>query len=180
MIRAFLGLALPDPLAHALTVAQHRLRLARPIPPENLHVTLAFLGEQPEPVLEELHHVLTARPLPAAVVQLTGLGVFGGDKPRSLHATLAPDPGLVALQGRVTVAARAAGLTLERRRFAPHVTLARFRPGEASAPALAAMLGAHGPLVSEPARVEEMILYRSTLRRDGSVYDPLAAYPLTV
>ncbi|MCB1395750.1 MAG: RNA 2',3'-cyclic phosphodiesterase [Rhodobacteraceae bacterium] len=180
MIRAFLGLPLPDPLIHVLTVAQHRLRLARPIPPENLHVTLAFLGEQPEPVLEELHHALVARPLPAVVVQVTGLGVFGGDKPRSLHATLSPDPGLEALQGRVAAAVRAVGLGLERRRFVPHVTLARFRPGETSAPALAAMLGAHGPLVSEPVEVGEMILYRSTLRRDGSVYDPLAEYPLTV
>lgn len=180
MIRAFLGLPLPDLLEHSLTIAQHRLRLARPVDSEALHVTLVFLGEQPEPVLEELHLALDGAALPRAMVQLAGLGVFGGDKPRSLHARLAPDPGLMALQARVAAAARSAGITLERRRFVPHVILARFRTGEVTAAALAAALGAHGPLTSAPHPVDRLILYRSTLRRDGAVHDPLAEYPLTV
>jgi RNA 2',3'-cyclic 3'-phosphodiesterase len=178
MIRAFLALPLPEPMIHSLTVAQHRLRLDSPVPPENLHVTLAFLGDQREPVLEELHQLLDTRALPMPVLRLDGLGVFGGAKPRNLHATLAPDPGLSALHGKVASAVRDAGIALERRKFVPHVTLARFGPGAASAHALAASIEALGALRSEPHAIDMLVLYWLTLRRDGAVYDPLAEYPL--
>jgi 2'-5' RNA ligase len=179
VIRAFLALPLPDVMLHRLTIVQHTLRLARPIPAENLHVTLAFLGEQPEHLLEEMHLFLTARPLPMPVLKLEGLGVFGGENPRNLHARIAPDPRLTALQSRVTQAARVAGITLERRKFVPHVTLARFAKGEVSAATLAAGLQTVGALRSDAHVADEMVLYRSTLRADGAVYDAMAEYPLT-
>lgn len=179
MIRAFLALPLPDPLLHRLTILQHTLRLERPVPPENLHLTLAYLGEQQEPKLEELHLFLTARALPMPVLHLDGLGVFGGNKPRNIHARLRPDPRLKALQARVVQAARDAGLALERRKFVPHITLARFAKDEISAASLAAKIEAVGAISGTPLVVDEMILYRSTLRADGAVYDPLAEYPLT-
>lgn len=178
MIRTFLALALPDPLLDLLSLAQHRLEIDQPVPRENLHVTVLFLGEQPVPVLEDLHAALETRTLPAADIRLTGLGVFGGDRPRSLHATLAADPGLAALHTRVLAAARDAGITAERRRFVPHVTLARFRPGETSAAMLARSLARHGPLVSDAHRVTEITLMRSHLGRAGASYDALASYPL--
>lgn len=179
MIRAFLALPLPDALRHRLTIVQHTLRLENPIPAENLHVTLAFLGEQPEPILEEMHLFLTARPLPMPTLKLDGLGVFGGNTPRNIHARITPDPRLTALQARVTQAARDAGMALERRKFVPHVTLARFAKAEVSAADLAAGMQAVGVVRSDAHAVPEMILYRSTLRKDGAVYDAMAEYPLT-
>lgn len=179
MIRAFLALPLPDPILHRLGMVQHVLRLTDPIPRESLHLTLAFLGEQPEPVLEELHHGLNARALPMPVLQLDGLGVFGGDAPRSLHARIAPEPRLLALQARVSQIARDAGIALERRKFIPHVTLARFARGEVSAQTLAAGFAAVGALTSAPLVPEHLVLFRSTLRRDGAVHDALAEYQLT-
>lgn len=178
MIRAFLALPLPDPLLHSLTVAQHRLRLDAPVPPENFHVTLAFLGDQREPVLEELHAILETRALPMPTLRLDGLGVFGGAKPRNIHAAIAPDPALTALHGKVAAAARDAGIKLEGRKYVPHVTLARFAPGTGPAPALAAAIQSVGAVTSQPHAVDTMRLYRSTLRRGGAVYDPLAEYPL--
>ena len=179
MIRAFLALPILDPMLHRLTIAQHTLRLARPIPRENLHLTLAFLGEQPEHLLEEMHLFLTARPLPMPVLQLDGLGVFGGNTPRNLHARIVPDPRLIALQSRVTQAARDAGITLGHRKFVPHVTVARFARNEVSAATLAAGMQTLGALNSDPHPIDEMILFRSTLRADGAVYDAMAEYPLT-
>ncbi|WP_323035537.1 RNA 2',3'-cyclic phosphodiesterase [Pararhodobacter sp.] len=179
MIRAFLALPLPDAMRNRLTIVQHTLRLDDPVPAENLHVTLAFLGEQPEPKLEEMHLFLTARPLPMPVLRLAGLGVFGGNAPRNIHACLAPDPRLTALQARVVQAARGAGIALERRKFVPHVTLARFAKHEVSAETLAAAMQTVGRVHSDAHSVPEMVLYRSTLRKDGAVYDALAEYPLT-
>lgn len=178
MIRAFLALPLPDWLCAALGTVQERLRLPRPVPEEDLHLTVAFLGDQPEPALAELDDALARLILPAPEIRVDGLGVFGGDRPRSLHATVAPDPQLSALRTRVLSAVRAAGLEIEATRFVPHVTLARFRPGETRAATLAAALGALGPVALPPARVGELVLYRSRLRPEGALHDDLARYPL--
>ena len=179
MIRAFLAFPLPEALAHRLSVVQHRLPLPRPVPMEDLHLTLVFLDSQPEPVLEELHHSLAALSLPAPALRLDGIGSFGGAEPVSLHALIAPDPRLTALHAKLAQAARGAGIAVPARRYVPHVTLARFRRGEADAPALERALAALGPVTSDPWVPGELVLYRSVLRPGGPVYDPLAAYPLT-
>lgn len=179
MIRAFVGLPVPQAIADQLTIIQHQLQLHRPVPAQNFHVTLAFLGQQREDVLEELHIALEERPLPAPSLRLNGLGVFGGDKPRQIYAAIAPDPTLSALEKRVRSAARGAGITLEARKFVPHVTLGRFQLNEASADTLAAAIARIGAVHSAPWVPDCAVLYRSTLRADGADYDPLAEYPLS-
>ena len=178
MIRAFLALALPDPLIHRLSIVQHGLRLHCPVPRENLHLTLAFLGAQPEPALEDLHLALENRVFQAPVIQVAGLGVFGGASPRNLHMRVDPNPVLMALQARVARMAAQSGIALERRKFVPHITLARFAVGEVTAPALAAMIETVGAISGGPFVSAEMVLLRSTLRASGPVYDPMANYPL--
>lgn len=179
MIRAFIALPLPQTVRSALVVTQFLLPLPRPVPPENMHVTLAFLGTVAEPDLEELDAALGQ--LHAAPLTLTveGLGVFGGDKPRNVHARLAPAPALDHLQARIAQAVRRAGIALEGRRFVPHVTLGRFAPGQVSAAELAKAMGEIGAVTSPPFTVGAFALYRSLLREGGPVYDVLAEYPLT-
>lgn len=175
MIRAFLALPLPEPAALSLALAQARLPLPRPVPIENLHITLAFLDSQPEPLLEELHLTLDGLRLPAPRLTITGFGTFGGAIPDNVHALIAPDAALSALQSKVSRAARQAGIALPARRFVPHVTLGR---GPHDAAALARALATLAPLRADPWTAPEMILYRSTLLKSGSAYDPLARYAL--
>lgn len=178
MIRAFLALPLPESVRQRLSLAQLRLPLPRPVPRENLHLTLVFLDTQPEPVLEELHHAIEALPLKAPELWLDGLGSFGGAEPESLHARIAGDARLAPLQAKLARAARQVGIEIRARKFIPHITLGRLRPGEASVAQIARAMGAVEPLASEPWRAEELVLFRSTLRPEGSLYDPLARYPL--
>lgn len=178
MIRAFLALPLPESVVAHLALLQTRLRLPRPIPPENFHITLVFLGEQREDALEELHLAVEAMTLPGFRLRLDGLRVFGGNNPRNLHAAIAPEPALERLQGRLRRAARMVGMTLESRRFVPHVTLARFRPGEVGAVHLAQAMQTVGALDATPFAMDRFALYRSHLRADGAQYDMLAEYPL--
>ncbi|GAB4262248.1 MAG: RNA 2',3'-cyclic phosphodiesterase [Pararhodobacter sp.] len=180
MIRAFLALPLPVAIVHRLTLVQARLPLPRPTDPEGFHVTLAFLDRQPEPVLEDLHVALEGLRLPAPRLRLDGLGTFGGADPDALHARIAPDPALSALSAKVTQAARGVGIAVKARRFVPHVTLGRFRKGESNPEALARAMAAVGEVTSDPWVAPEMILYRSTLRHEGPLYDPLATYPLAL
>ena len=74
--------------------------------------------------------------------------------------------------------ARAAGVGLDGRRFTPHVTLERLRPGSPEATRLAAAVAARSGLVLPPVPVEDFRLYSSRLRPGGSVYEELARYPL--
>ena len=179
MIRAFIAIPIPETTRSQLAVTQFLLPIARPLPVENFHLTLVFLGEQTEDRLEELHIALEQITAPPVVLQIEGLGVFGGDKPRIVHATIRPDPPLTRLQARIARAADMCGIARDTRRFTPHVTLGRFAPGEGSAPALARAIGQIGALQIAPFTAGHFAMMRSILRPDGAVHDELARYPLT-
>lgn len=180
-MRAFVGLPVPEAWIAPLVRAQGRVRGGRRVPVEDLHVTLAFLGEQPEARLEALAEALSGRALRAADLRAVGYGAFGAGTPRLLALDLAATDGLVALRDAVRGAAREALIELPRERFRPHVTLVRFpagggRPGGAALGGVMAELGAPG---LPPARAGALTLWCSTLTPDGPIYDPLEAWPLS-
>jgi 2'-5' RNA ligase len=180
MIRAFAGIALPDSVVRSLTAAQAGLPSGRPVAPENFHLTVAFLGEHPEPVIEDVHLALDGIRAPGFALTLSGTGLFGGQRPRVLYARVQPQPALNRLRKKVLQAARGTGLRLPRERYSPHVTLARFNAGlggeEASE--MRDFAARRMAFTAGPFEVGEFLLIRSTLGRNGPVYQELAAYPL--
>ncbi|MGQ0564293.1 MAG: RNA 2',3'-cyclic phosphodiesterase [Gemmobacter sp.] len=178
MIRAFLALALPPQVRSRLEVLQHLLPLSRAVDPDTFHLTLVFLGEVPDPVLVALDDDLQRLRLPPFDLTLSGVGLFGGGKPRAAWAGVAPSEPLTRLQAKLDHAARMAGALPDARRFRPHVTLGRFAPPDPEdrlrlERAVVAQAGfAAGPFV-----VDEVTLYRSHLTRSGSEYQVLATYP---
>ena len=115
MIRAFIGLPLPEPLVLTCLAAQGHTRSGRPVPRENLHLTLLYLGEQPVSDLESLAADLDRVRQGPVPIKLTGFDVFGAGKDsRLLVATVAPDPALTELQARVVRTARSAGVAITR------------------------------------------------------------------
>jgi 2'-5' RNA ligase len=181
MIRAFVAIALPATAVRALTATQTGMPSGRPVAPENLHITLAFLGEHPGPLVEDIHLALGAIRAPAFALTLSGVGLFGGDRPRVLYAGIRPEPALKHLRGKVMQAARGAGLSLPGERYHAHVTLARFNSGLTGEPAqeLRDFAARRMDFTAGPFAVEAFQLYRSTLGRKGPVYEELASYPLT-
>ncbi|MGR3716014.1 MAG: RNA 2',3'-cyclic phosphodiesterase [Thermohalobaculum sp.] len=180
MIRAFAGIALPDSVVRSLTAAQAGLPFGRPVPPENFHLTVAFLGEHPEPVIEDVHLALDGVRAPGFALALSGTGLFGGQRPRVLYARVQPEPALDRLREKVRQAARGAGLRLPRERYSPHVTLARFnsRLNGEEAQETRDFAARRMAFTAGPFEVGEFLLYRSTLGRNGPVYQELAAYSL--
>jgi len=176
MIRAFLALPLPDELADRLVPVQAALRLARPVPVQQFHVTLAFLGDTREDLLDELNLALEGRRWPAPLLALDGLGSFEGAASRGVHARIRPDPVLERLQASVAQLVRGCGIALERRRFVPHVTLGRGAPEDPAD--LARTMAAIGPVSGPALPARWLTLYRSRLRPEGPLYDSLADYPL--
>lgn len=99
----------------------------RAVPTERLHLTLAFLGHLQPPAVEQALTVADNIKAEAFEFHLDRLGYFY--RPRILWlGAKAPPSVLMALAQDVRSGLVAAGLQLERRRFAPHVTLARRAP----------------------------------------------------
>lgn len=180
MIRAFVGIPLPDETVRALGAAQVGLPSGRPVAPENFHVTIAFLGERPEPQVEDVHLALERIRARRFSLWVRGMGLFGSDNHKVLYAVIDPEPALGQLREKVMQAARGAGLRLPRERYTPHVTLARFNAGlrGEAAQEMRDFAARGAGLRAGPVEVEEFVLYRSTLGRKGPIYEELAVYPL--
>lgn len=99
---------------------------AAPTPPEQLHLTLHFIGDVPRARLPEVAEGLAVScgrcrvAFDRAECWPRGLAVLG---------TAAPPAALAELHGRLAEALRALGLPVERRPWRPHVTLARRAAG---------------------------------------------------
>lgn len=175
MIRLFVGLSLPEPLATQLETMGGGIAGARWVAARNLHVTLRFAGEVTEDVAEDLHHRLNAVRAPAMTLELAGFGLFGSRKPRALWVGIKPHPDLDTLHDKIEYAAQAVGLAAERRKFTPHVTLAWLRG--ASPERIAAFIAHHSPF-SAAVPINHFSLYRSHLGGDGAEYEALTDYAL--
>ena len=135
-MRAFVGLPVPEPWIAPLVRAQGAVPGGRRPDADDLHVTLAFLDDQPATRLEALHEALEARPLPGAALAPLRTGMdWGGvrvlafagiGRPAKFFATLADlgadvvravplgdhQPLTPALMTRLSAEARARDLTL--------------------------------------------------------------------
>jgi 2'-5' RNA ligase len=185
--RLFVALDLPEPLRHGIAGWQ-RAELTdpalRPVAPESLHMTLVFLGYRPE---KEIARIATAAfdvemPAPSIEIAPEPVGVPRGRRPR-LFALDAPSEGAVALQAAVErnlVAARFH--EAEKRPFWPHVTVARVRAEGRGSRRVAAVERRPGPFTERtflrPTPLVRLVLFRSRLRREGAVYEPVAELEL--
>jgi RNA 2',3'-cyclic 3'-phosphodiesterase len=179
MIRAFLGIDLPQAVRGACQVQQFLLPIPRKVDPESLHLTLVFLGDCPEPALEAAHEgfdALRERGFPLA---LQGLGLFGKAKPHTAWAGTAPSPELQHLQSKLETIARRAGCPVDARKFTPHVTLGRFSPPDlADTARLERAIAMGAGFRTEPWPVTELTLWRSQLTAKAPRYEVLTRYPL--
>lgn len=180
MIRAFVAIRPPQDITAALLVAQAGLPVGRAVEREILHLTLAFLGERPEPEVEDAHYALDAIRGPAFTLTLAGLGLFEHGRGRVVYAGVRPEPSLSWLRDKVVQAARGAGIPLERGRYRPHVTLARVNgmlwPDEAER--LRAFVVRGADWRAGPFPVRAFALMRSRLGRGGPSHEELATYRL--
>lgn len=176
MPRLFSAVEIPRSVAERLIMFRSGLSGARWIDPENYHLTLRFIGDVDGATARDFMHALGRIEMPPFELRLNGLDSFGGKKPRTLFAGLAPSQDLQILQAATERAAREAGLPPEGRNFRPHVTLARLRGTRPSA--VATYLQHNGGVVTEPFTVNRFVLYSSRDSVGGGPYVVEAAYDL--
>ena len=178
-VRLFAALALPEDVAAQAARLQRGVGGARWSPRENLHLTLSFYGEAPEPQADELdamlEHVALARA--GFDLQLKGAGVFGGADPNALYLGVAPNAALMALAEACARAGRRTGLKPDARKYTPHVTLAYLRRPEIDR--VIGFVRTHALFASRAWRVDRFGLYSSQVRDQApSLYRLEAEYRL--
>jgi 2'-5' RNA ligase len=184
--RLFVALEPPDPVRRRLAALADELRRAagraagevRWVPPENVHLTLQFLGAVPEERVAGIEAALrdaaaaAGRPLS---LSLHGAGGFpNARRPRVLWAGLEGDVApLAALVAEMGARLAKLGYPPEDRPFSPHLTLGRARDGR-GAPGLAGALAAAAQAEGTPWRATELVLFESHLSPKGPRYEALA------
>ena len=184
-MRLFFALALPD---DARTRLRPLLEAARQetgkavgfSKAEQLHFTLAYLGDQPESEVRAASEAATeaVQGLAPFELSLGGGGAFPGpQRPRVLWLGVRDGAAeLVTLAGRLATALRERAFVLEERAFQPHLTLGRVRPhGERAAAAALAKMP-----TDEQARfpVREIALVHSKLGPGGARHSVVNVFPL--
>lgn len=176
MPRLFAAIEVPEELQAALAALRQPLPGAKWVQAENLHLTLRFVGDVPNPVAAEFADGLAAVAADCFELTIAGLGAFGGNDPKSLWAGVDPSPALDSLARACERAARAAGLPPDSRKFAAHVTLARMRHSRPEQ--VAKVLQRNGRFHLPPFMVERFVLMSSRPNVGGGPYVVEEAYPL--
>jgi len=176
-MRLFVGLDLPWPLRSRLAMLAGGIPGARWLPAENYHVTLRFIGEVVAHQAEEIDHALAALRARGFPLALAGVGTFArGGKDTTLWVGVERNPPLDLLHSKIETALQRCGLEPERRRFAPHVTLARLdNPAQAK---LVAYVQANNLFRADPVPVTHFTLFSSRLGKEASVYTAEVEYEL--
>jgi len=181
--RLFVALEPPGPLRRQLAALAAELRRlggraaaeVRWVPPEQIHLTLQFLGNAPEERLPEVQRAVEQAAAAAAPLHLLVRGAGGfpsARRPRVLWAgvegDLAPLAGLARELGRSLAPL---GFPPEERPFSPHLTLGRAGEG---VPGLAGALAAVRDRDLGTWRAAEITLFRSHLSAAGARHEPLS------
>ena len=158
-----------------------RLPAASWVREEAQHVTLAFLGEQPEANVDAVTPALTAAlgAIPAFEARLRGCGFF----PNGRHARvgwvgLHPEENFVALANTVREVVSQHGVTLDGGEFKAHLTLMRIRDPWPPA-SIDLFTKSLKDYASEPFAVKEVTLFSSQLHPKGAVHTPLQKFALS-
>ena len=176
-MRLFVALVLPDSLRAALSSLAGGIPGARWVPSQNLHLTLRFIGEVQSWQAQEIDDSLAALRTRGFELSVAGVGTFAKDgRVTTLWAKVERNDRLAHLQQKIETALQRAGLPPERRRFAPHITLARV--DQVPEAKVVAWVQAHSLFRAAPVLVEHFTLFSSQLGKEFSVYTPEVDYAL--
>ena len=182
MIRSFVAILLPDDVREAVAAATERLRplcgAVAWVPPQNLHVTLQFLGGQSEEGLVAAEAALADAAARSGPIEVTlhGIGAFPGlERPRILWIGLAQGAlEARALQARVADALAGQRFPREDRPWHPHLTIGRVfderRWRREAGPPLRRAIAQAATTSFGTLRVAEVALMRSDLSPAGARY----------
>lgn len=173
-MRLFLAIAIPQALQQQLKslqpLAADGVSLTRS---ENMHITLAFIGDGD---IDQIEKALTHFNARSLQVQQEGLGIFKGRKRSILWAGLAPNQQLFYLRENLISRLDRRGIGFDQLEWRPHITLARCSTAAHKTLMNAFLKQSINP--TEAFRVEEFALYNSVIEEGLTRYKVVSRYAL--
>jgi RNA 2',3'-cyclic 3'-phosphodiesterase len=196
-MRLFVALDIDDAIRERIRLFANELRALAPnvrwVSTESLHITLKFIGEQPEPKVTAIEAALAKVSGPSTRISFRGCGFFPTAKsPRVFWIGVEAGAELAQLANQIEEALVPLGIEKEKRRFSPHITLARAgggsgapgrqkgdRPNQSFAALQKRLAGIPSPEFGTMT-AREFFLYQSQLSSQGSRYTKIARFALSV
>ena len=189
MLRSFIAVEIPSEIQD--TIAQHLASLQKALPrplirwvaPQNVHLTLKFLGDVSPINLETMAEALRieANAHRSFSMLVGGIGAFPNSRrARVIWIGLEAPPSLSVLQHGVEAAAATLGYSAEDRPFSPHLTVGRVGQSATVADLHKVHTALEGTKIGSLGQVwvEAIHIFKSDLRPGGSVYTPLYVLPM--
>ncbi|HOU97115.1 MAG TPA: RNA 2',3'-cyclic phosphodiesterase [Bacteroidales bacterium] len=145
-----------------------------------IHITLAFLGDTDDDIIEKVSSMLSENCENSGMISFTisGLGVFRDiNNPRVIWAGIKNYESLSKLQQLVTRCLINIGITPEEREFKPHITLGRIKYIK-DRNKLKQIISKYDNIEFQEVKIEELIYYESVLKPEGPIYLPIKQIPL--
>jgi len=189
MLRSFVAVEIPAEIRSALAISIAPLQKALPRPlvrwvaPQNIHLTLKFLGDVTPANLERLAEALKAEVVSYETFSMSvgGLGTFPNPRrARLIWIGLEAPAALTVLLHGVEAIAERLGYASEHRPFSPHLTIGRVGQNASGTDLqyLRTALEATTVGTLGTVHVEAVHIFKSDLQPGGSVYTRLTTLPL--
>lgn len=174
MVRTFIAIDLAPEVRERLFESQETLKQCTArltlVDPENIHLTLKFLGEVSQNQIEQITEVL--RRISGTPFEIAFEGIVGNNqsRPRVIWCTLSDEGACTSLACRIEEALAPLGFRREERPFTPHVTVARVRQYD---PSLQRALKEVATRRHGTCRITGFTLKKSTLTPQGPIYEDI-------
>ncbi len=184
-VRTFVAVEIDEPTRRAAAKLIAKLDVAsvdaKWVQPQNLHLTLKFLGDVP---LKETARICQAVQKAAEQVEPFELSIGGAgafptpDRPRTVwigsraNKNAGEDP-MATLHKHLETRLAKLGFRKDSRRLAAHITIGRIRRGGPGRPQLARLIEENAQCEIGKTTVREAVVFTSELSREGPTYHPL-------
>jgi 2'-5' RNA ligase len=178
MPRLFIAVDLPETIRENLTSMSFGIPGAKWVAPEQMHLTVRFIGEVDGALFHDIKDILDGISYAPFALQLKGVGFFPPrGAPRVLWVGLEKSDPLQVLKKKIDLALFRVGVEPDNRKFSPHITLARLKNSPVQK--IANFLSGNGLFSQEPFQVEDFKLYSSILSPKGAYHKVERVYSST-
>ena len=178
MPRLFIAIDLPETIQEYLESMFFGIPGARWVAPGQIHLTVRFIGDVDGALFYDIKDTLAEVNIPPFDLQLKGVGHFPPrGAPRVLWVGLDKSEPLQLLRKKIDTALLKIGLEPERRKFSPHITLARLK--NTPIQKITNFLSGNAMFRQGPFLIDDFKLYSSTLTPKGATHKVEGVYPLT-
>ena len=179
MKRIFIGLQFPRTICDELKNLRGGVISANWVADENYHLTLRFLGECDNNLLDDIYLALSQIRTRSFSIQLQGVNHFKKKGVvKSLWVGIVKNPSLTALKTEIDTILQNINIKEERRAFYPHVTLAKLSNPRLSEVTFFEQM--NNLYCSKKIPINHITIFESQSLKGGSIYQPLIKIPLRV